>query len=83
MIVSVWFVPTAFVSVTGSMSIFALTQCLVALPLPPAAVLSGVPVLRVNVAPETGITPVADTVDVPVAEDVILTVQLALAPPPV
>ena len=37
-IVSTWFVPTAFVAVAGVIWMFAFTQTFCALPLPPAAV---------------------------------------------
>src|SRR5206468_1234306 len=46
-IVSTWFVPTGFVAVAGVIWMFAFTQAFCALPLPPAAVLSAVPVVRV------------------------------------
>ena len=58
-------------------------QFLLAFPLPPAAVLAGVPVVRVIVWPPTGMFDVAETAVVPVAAEVIVTVQLAVAPPPV
>ena len=48
-IVSTWFVPTAFVAVAGVIWMFASTQTLLALPLPPAAVLTAVLVVRVIV----------------------------------
>ena len=41
-IVSMWFVPTAFVAVAGVIWMFASTQVLLALPLPPAAVFTAV-----------------------------------------
>src|SRR5262245_40039945 len=62
---------------------FASTQALLALPLPPAAVFTAVPVVRVIVTPFAGMPDVADTTVVPTAADVIVTVQLAAAPPPV
>ena len=82
-IVSTWLAPTALVAVAGAIWMFALTQTLLALPLPPAAVLSAVAVVRVIVWPLTGMSEVAETTVVPVAADVIVTVQLAVAPPPV
>src|SRR6478735_6699040 len=82
-IVSTWFVPTGLVAVAGVIWMFALTQTLFALPLPPAAVFTAVPVVRVIVCPLTGISDVAETTVVPVADEVIVTVQLAVAPPPV
>src|SRR5262245_18632101 len=62
---------------------FAFTHTLFALPLPPAAVLTAVFVVRVIVCPFTGMSDVADTTVVPVAAEVIVTVQLAVAAPPV
>ena len=47
MIVSVWFVPTAFVAVAGVILMFASTHVLLASPEPPAAVLTAVLVVRV------------------------------------
>ena len=44
---------------------------------------AAVPVVRVIVTPSTGMSAVADTTVVPVAADVIVTVQLAVAAPPV
>ena len=82
-IVSTWFVPTAFVAVAGVIWMFASTQVLFALPLPPAAVFAGVPVVRVIVWPLTGMFEVAETTVVPVAAEVIVTVHNALAAPPV
>ena len=58
-------------------------QSSLALTLPPAAVFAAVPVVRVNVMPFTGMSEVADTTVVPLAAEVIVTVQLALAAPPV
>jgi len=81
--VSVWFVPTAFVSVAGVIEIDASTQFLLALPLPPAAVLTAVLVVRGIVWPLTGMFDVAETTVVPVAVDEIVTVQVAVAAPPV
>ena len=54
-----------------------------ALPLPPEAVLAAVPVVRVIDCPLTGMFDVADTTVVPVVDEVIVTVQLAVAAPPV
>src|SRR5262245_66160011 len=62
---------------------FAFTHTLFALPLPPAAVFTAVFVVRVIVCPFTGMSDVADTTVVPVAAEVIVTVQLAVAAPPV
>jgi hypothetical protein len=62
---------------------FASTQLLLALPLPPAAVLAGVAVVRMIVCPATGMFEVADTTDVPTDDDAIVTVQLAVGRPPV
>jgi hypothetical protein len=62
---------------------FAFTHVLLALPLPPAAVFTAVFVVRVTVWPLTGMSDVADTTVVPTAFDVIVTVQLAVAAPPV
>ena len=58
-IVSMWFVLTAFVAVAGVIWMFASTQVLLALPLPPAAVLTAVPVVRVIDWPLTGMSEVA------------------------
>jgi hypothetical protein len=82
-IVRTWFVPTGFVAVAGVISMFAFTHVLLALPLPPAAVFTAVFVARVTVWPLTGMSDVADTTVVPTAFDVIVTVQLAVAAPPV
>jgi hypothetical protein len=58
-------------------------QFLLAFPLPPEAVLSAVPVVRVIVTPLTGMFEVAETTVVPAVDEVIVTVQLAVAAPPV
>jgi len=81
----VWFVPTAFVAVAGVSWMFAsgLSHTFDALPLPPAAVFAAVPVVRVIVTPLTGMSEVAWTTVVPATDDVMVTVQLAVAPPPV
>src|SRR5262245_14791524 len=78
-IVNVWFVPTALVPVGGLIWMLASTQVLLAGPLLPA-----VPsVVRVTVPSlVSGMFDVADTTVVPVTADVMVTVQLALAPPP-
>jgi hypothetical protein len=59
------------------------SHVLLALPLPPAAVFTAVFVVRVIVWPLTGMSEVADTVVVPATAEVIVTVQLAVAAPPV
>src|SRR5439155_118568 len=78
-IVSVWFVPTAFVAVAGAIWMFASTQFFCAGPLLPA-----VPSDRKSgvQGPGGGLLEVAETFVVPTVADVITTVQLALAPPP-
>src|SRR3954454_3921783 len=81
-IVSTWFVLIAFVSVAGVISMNALTHFLLALPLPPAAGLAAVAVVRVIVWPSTAMLEVALTTVVPVTAEVIVTVQLAVAAPP-
>ena len=48
MIVNTWFVPTTLVAVAGVIWILAFTQIFCALPLPPAAVFTAVPVVRVS-----------------------------------
>ena len=53
-----------------------------AFPLPPAAVFTAVFVVRVIVWPLTEMFDVADTSVVPGRFDVIVTVQLAVVPPP-
>src|SRR4051794_14867239 len=60
-IVSTWFVPIAFVAVAGVIWMFAFTHALFALPLPPAAVLTAVFVVRVIVWPLTGLLFLAET----------------------
>ena len=82
-IVSTWFVPVAFVAVAGVIAMFASTQTLLAFPEPPEAVFAAVPVVRVIVWPFTGMPDVAETTVVPTTAEVIVTVQLAVAPPPV
>ena len=76
MIVSVWFVPTAFVAVAGVILMFASTHVLLALPVPPAVVFSAVPVVRVIDWPLTLTVVVAWTTVVPVVAEVITTVQV-------
>ena len=56
---------------------------MLALPLPPAAVLTAVLVVRVIVWPFDRDVEVAETTVVPTAAEVIVTVQVAVAPPPV
>ena len=81
--VSTWFVFTAFVAVAGAIWIFASTQALLAFPEPPALVLAAVLVARVIMSSLTGMSDVAETTVVPTAADVIVTVQVAVAAPPV
>jgi hypothetical protein len=82
-IVSTWFAPTGFVAVCGLIWMFASTQFFVALLLPPDAMFAAVPVVRVIVTPMTGMSEVACTTVCPTTAEVIVTVQLAVAPPPV
>ena len=82
-IVNTWFVPVGFVADPGVIRMFASTHVFDAFPEPPEAVFAAVPVVRVIVTPLTGMAAVADTTVVPVAADEIVTVQLAVAPPPV
>ena len=77
MIVSTWFVPTAFTSVAGVIAIFASTHLFSALSDPPAAVFSAVSVVREIDWPSTRMFEVACTSVVPVVAEVIVTVQLA------
>ena len=83
MIVSTWFVPAGLVAVAGVIWMFASTQIFLALPLPPAAVLTAVLVVRVIVWPLTGMSDVAATTVVPATAEVMVTVQVAVAAPPV
>src|SRR3954447_25378460 len=87
-IVRVWSVPTGLTSDCGVIWMNASAQCLVALSqfdVQPCVTLPGVPVVRVSepVTPVKEISEVAETFVVPVADDVILTTQLAVAAPPV
>jgi len=82
-IVNTWFVPTGFVAFAGVIAMLAFTHTFSALPLPPAAVFTAVPVVRVIVCPFTGISDVACATVVPTEAEVIVTVQVAVAPPPV
>jgi hypothetical protein len=83
-IVRTWFVPTAFVAVGGAILMFAsVTHVFEALSLPPAVVLAAVPVVRVIDWPLTGMFDVAEITVVPAVDEVIVTVQLAVAAPPV
>jgi hypothetical protein len=82
-IVSTWFVPISFAAVAGVIAMFASTQCFDAFPEPPDAVFAAVPVVRVITTPLTGMFDVACTTVVPGVVDVIVTVQLAVGPPPV
>ena len=59
------------------------TQSFWALSLPPEAVFCAVPVVRVMDTPLTGMSDVAWMTVVPATFEVIVTVQLAEAPPPV
>jgi hypothetical protein len=72
-IVSTWVVPIGFVADAGVIWMFAFTQVLFALPLPPAAVFAAVAVARVIVTPLTGMFDVAETTVVPVPAEVIVT----------
>jgi hypothetical protein len=62
---------------------FASTQVFDAFPLPPAVVFAAAPVVRVIVCPLTGMSDVAETTVVPVVAELIVTVQEAVAAPPV
>ena len=73
--------PVGFDKVVICESTFS--HVLLALPLPPAVVFAAVPVVRVIVCAVTGMFEVADTTVVPIVADVIVTLQLAVAPPPV
>ena len=83
MIVSTWFVPSGLVAVAGVIAMFASTHVLFALAVPPEAVFAGVPVVREIEIVLTGMFEVAETTVVPMTAEVIVTVQLAVAPPPV
>ena len=73
-------VPTALVAVAGVMAIVASTHVLLAGPLLPAVPF----VVRLTEPPPvSGMEEVAETTVVPVVEEVMTTVQLAVAPPPV
>jgi hypothetical protein len=80
--VNVCVAPTRFVPF-GVIWMFASTHVLLALPDPPDAVFCAVPVVRVTTTPLTGMSDVAETTVVPGVEEVIVTVQLAVAAPPV
>jgi hypothetical protein len=80
---SVWFVPIGLTAFAGVIWMFASTQFFDAFPLPPAAVFAAVPVVRVITTPLTGMSDVAWTTVTPGVADVIVTVQLAVGPPPV
>src|SRR5262245_5319134 len=82
-IVRRWLVPTALVAFAGVIWMLALTQTLFALPLPPAAVFTAVLVVRVIVWPLTGMSDVAETTVVPTSFEAMVTVQVAVAAPPV
>src|SRR5262245_6345221 len=75
--------PTSLVAVVGLIWMFASTQLLVALSLPPDAVFAAVAVVRGTVWPLTGMSEVAATTVIPGVEEVMVTVQLAGAAPPV
>jgi hypothetical protein len=62
---------------------FTSTHVLLALRLPPDAVFCAVPVVRVIEMPLIGMSDVAETTVMPAVADVIVTVQLAVAAPPV
>ena len=83
--VSVWFVPIALFAAGGVIWMFASLNCqsFEAFPLPPAAVFAAVLVVRVIVCPLTGMADVACTTVVPGVAEVIVTVQRAVAAPPV
>jgi hypothetical protein len=81
--VSTWLAPSAFAAVAGVMLMFASTQFFDAFPEPPDAVFCAEPVVRVMTTPLTGIFEVAETTVVPGVAEVIVTVQLAVGPPPV
>src|SRR5262245_40341580 len=79
-IVRVWLVLTALVAVAGVIAIVASAHVLLAGPLLPAVPF----VVRENdPSPVSGMLEVAETTVVPVVEEVITTLQLADAPPPV
>jgi len=80
---TVVFVTSAFDASRTTVVTTSSAQFFDAFPDPPEAVLTAVPVVRVIEIPPTGIADVADTTVVPVAAEVIVTVQLAVAPPPV
>ena len=87
-IVSTWLVPTAFAAFCGVIWMNASTQVLFAFPqfaVQPAVTFAAVPVVRVTVpaALVNPIVEVACTVVVPATAEVIVTVQLAVAAPPV
>ena len=75
--------PVGFVADPGVILMFASTHVFDAFPDPPAVVFAAVLVVRVIVTPLTGIAAVADTTVVPIELDEIVTVQLAVAAPPV
>jgi len=64
-------------------AILASVQVVLELELPPDDVFAAVPVVRVIVCPLTDISEVADTTVVPSTAEVIVTVQDAVAVPPV
>src|SRR5436190_1253205 len=78
-----WFVPTAFVAVAGEIWIFASTQTLLAFPLPPAAVFTAVPRSEERRVGKDGRAEVAETTVEHVVDEGIVTVQIAVAAPPV
>src|SRR2546427_593706 len=78
-IVSVWFVPAAFVAVAGAIWMFASTQVFCGAPRWDRVPTS---VRAVALKQTRGMLEVAETFVVPAVADVITTVQLALAPPP-
>ena len=79
--VNTWLAPTGFSADSGEIWMFASTQVLFALPEPPGP--GFVAVVRGIVCPFTGMLEVAETTVVPGVVELIVTVQLAVAAPPV
>src|SRR5262245_63773084 len=84
-IVRVWVVPTAVLAVVGQIAFLLFAHVLLAGPLLTRPLGVELPsVVRVTEpSPASGMSEVADTTVVPVAVDVITTLQLAVRPPPV